>query len=521
MKPSIRLFLAISCIAFSSAAASAGVIYSNIGTGFPGDSNGAYNAGVTFEGTSFTTTSAGTLFSLEFVVKGTTSPVTVGLYTNSGGQPGTLLESWSAVVPVGTSFPPPAATILTSVVRPSLSAATQYWLVFTQSSEDQVTWFANDEGVAGGIWGGSSITTLSQGFSDAAAPGIQLNTAPPPTIYISDSQNNRIRTVNTGSGTIATITGNGTAGYTGDGGPATSAELHTSFGDALDSAGNLYIADTLNNVVRKVSTTGTITTVAGTGAPSYSGDGGPATSAGLNSPTGVAVDSSGNLYVADQRNERIRKVTAGVITTVAGNGTVGFSGDGGLATNAQLYYPEGIAVDGSGNLYIADSDNQRIRKVNTGGTISTIAGNGNVGFNCNNGTATGLALNHPSGVAVDGSGNLYIADYGNQCVRKVAAGNIATVAGNGTASYGGDGGPATSAELNYPTGVAVDSSGDLYIADYVNSRVRMVNATGTITTVAGTGTAGFSGDGGPATSAQLYNPTGVAVTPAPSPLAGP
>ena len=185
----------------------------------------------------------------------------------------------------------------------------------------------------------------------------------------------------------------------------------------MDSAGNLYIADAVNNVVRMVSASGNITTVGGTGAPSYSGDGGPATSAGLNNPTGIAVDSSGNLYIADQRNERIRKVTGGTITTVAGNGSAGFSGDGGLAPNAQLYYPEGIAVDGSGNLYIADSDNQRIRKVNAAGTISTIAGNGNVGFNCNNGTATSLALNHPSGVAVDSSGNLYVADYGDQCIR--------------------------------------------------------------------------------------------------------
>jgi len=362
------------------------------------------------------------------------------------------------------------------------------------------------------IWGGGS-------FNDVWVLG--LSGASAPAVFISDNQNNRVRRVNN-SGTISTVAGNGTQGDTGDGGAATNAELHFPVGVALDGFGNLFIADTTNNVIREVSTSGIITTVAGNGTPSYSGDGGAATSAGLNNPKGIAVDSSGNLYIADERNNRIRKVnTSGIITTVAGNGGVGNGGDSGLATSAQLYYPAGIAVDGAGELYIADSKNQRIRKVGAAGIITTIAGNGNVGYNCANGAATGVGLHTPTGVALDGSGNLFIADYGNQCIRKVAAGNITTVAGNGTSSFSGDGGPATSASLNYPTGIAVDSSGNLYIADYVNYRIRKVNISGTITTFAGNGAAGYTGDGGAATTAELYEPTGVAVAPAPALLVGP
>jgi sugar lactone lactonase YvrE len=331
-------------------------------------------------------------------------------------------------------------------------------------------------------------------------------------VYVSDSENQRIRDISSGS--IGTIAGDGTQGFSGDGGAATGAELDVPFGVALDDAGDVFIADTQNNRIREVSAAGIITTVAGDGAPGFSGDGGPATSASLNHPMGVALDVSGNIYIADEYNNRIRKVsTAGTITTVVGSGGPGNSGDGGLATSAQLYYPTGIAVDGSGDLFIADSNNNRVREVNTAGIISTVAGNGNVGYSCANGSATGVALHTPQGVAVDAAGNLFIADYGNQCIREVSGASITTVAGNGLASFSGDGGPATSASLNYPTGVAVDSAGDLYIADFVNNRIRMVNTAGTISTFAGTGTAGFSGDGGPATNAELYEPSGVAVLP--------
>ena len=313
-------------------------------------------------------------------------------------------------------------------------------------------------------------------------------------------------------GDITTAAGTGTAGFSGDGGPATSAELNFSTGVAVDGSGNLYIGDANNCRVRKVDGSGTITTVAGAGACAFSGDGGPATSAGLE-PYGVAVDGSGNLYLADAGNQRVRKVDgSGTITTVAGTGTAGFSGDGGPATSAQLNFPVGVAVDGSGNLYIADSTNNRVRKVDGSGTITTVAGTGTAGFSGDGGAAASAQLNQPLGVAVDGSGNLYIGDWNNHRVRKVdGSGTITTVAGTGTTGFSGDGGPATSAELIQPQGVAVDGSGNLYIPTPSQARVRMVNGSGTITTVAGTGTAGFSGDGGPATSAQLNSPGWAAV----------
>ena len=314
-------------------------------------------------------------------------------------------------------------------------------------------------------------------------------------------------------GDITTVAGTGTVGFSGDGGPATSAELNDPYGVAVDGSGNLYIADTQNNRVRKVDGSGTITTVAGTGTAGFSGDGGPATSAAALRSPGVAVDGSGNLYIADYANSRVRKVDgSGTITTVAGTGTAGFSGDGGPATSAELDHPVGVAVDGSGNLYIADYDNNVVRKVNGSGTITTIAGTGTFGFSGDGGPATSAELSSTAGVALDGSGNLYIADEDNSRVRKVdGSGTITTVAGTGTAGFSGDGGPATSAELNFPGGVAVDGSGNLYIADAINHRVRKVDGSGTITTVAGTGTFGFSGDGGPATSAELNDPDGVAV----------
>jgi hypothetical protein len=363
---------------------------------------------------------------------------------------------------------------------------------------------------------GTNPNTTSGVSTDEAATGSVSNTANliviPGTIYISDSQNDRIRIVNTATDTINTQAGNGTGGFAGDGGAATSAELKIPFGVAVDSAGNTYIADAQNNRVRMVSIAGTIATVAGNGHAGSGGDGGPAVSASLNNPSGVAVDAAGNLYIADQYNNKIRLVTtAGVISTFAGTGTVGNGGDGGHATAAELYDPAGVALDGLGSLYIADTNNHRIRKVNIStGTITTVAGSGAVGYGCAAGVATAVGLHNPFGVAADGLGNIYIADTYNQCIRKVASGNITTLAGNGVANFGGDGGPATSAALNYPTGVAVDGVGNIYIADVVNNRVRMVTPAGTITTLAGTGLFRFSGDGGPATGAGLYNPTGVA-----------
>jgi sugar lactone lactonase YvrE len=368
-------------------------------------------------------------------------------------------------------------------------------------------------GTAG--FSGDGGPATSAGLS---ASGVAVDTAG--NLFIADPGNNCVRKV-TPAGMISTVAGNGiggirNGGFSGDGGPATSAQLYYPSGVAVDTAGNLFIADTLNQRIRKVTSGWVISTVAGNGYPGFDGDGRPATVTALNSPSGVAVDTAGNLFIADTYNQRIRKVTpGGVISTVAGNGTLGFSGDGNAATSAQLNSPSGIAVDAAGNLFIADASNYRVRKVTPGGLISTVAGNGTLGFSGDGGPATAAQLAYPHGVAVDTAGNLFIADEGNNCVRKVTSGGlISTVAGigfNGVGGFSGDGGPATAAKLDYPFGLAVDAAGDLFIADTLNNRVRKVTPGGVISTVAGNATEGFSGDGGPATSAQLYNPHGVTV----------
>ncbi len=315
---------------------------------------------------------------------------------------------------------------------------------------------------------------------------------------------------------ITTVAGQGgTHSYGGDGGPAASAFLNAPSGLSLDSnTGALYIADYSNNRIRKVDLSGTITTVAGTGTGGYSGDGGLATQAKINRPYDTVVDESGNLYIADYSNYRVRKVDPnGVITTVAGTGTSGYSGDGGPATSAKLYYPTGLALDEAGNLYITDSINARVRKVDPSGIITTVAGTGTSGYSGDGGPATqaqlGLFL---YGIDVDQAGNLFIADFKNHRVRKVnlSTGKITTVAGNGTAATSGDGGPATQASLNNPADVAFDSYGNLFIAEASGNVVRMINAAGVISTIAGTaGTSGFSGDGGPAKQALLKKPFSV------------
>ena len=304
---------------------------------------------------------------------------------------------------------------------------------------------------------------------------------------------------------IYTVAGTGAYGFSGDGGPATSAQLNSPSGVTVDRTGNLFIADRGNHRIRKVSPEGVIVTVAGFANSGYSGDGGPATSARLSYPSGVAVDASGNLYIADTGSHHVRKVSAaGIITTVAGQGEEGYSGDGGPASSAQLRSPSGVAVDQSGNLFIADYGNDRIRKISIDGVITTIAGNGTSGYSGDGGPATGAQLSGPRRVALDASGNLYVADLGNNCIRKISpGGTITTVAGSGTSGYSGDGGPATSAKLNGPVSLTIDASGALFISDYSNFRIRKVSREGVITTVAGVGTYGSSGDGGPATSAQL------------------
>ncbi|HTB30793.1 MAG TPA: hypothetical protein VK808_02135, partial [Bacteroidia bacterium] len=305
---------------------------------------------------------------------------------------------------------------------------------------------------------------------------------------------------------ISTIAGNGWAGYTGDGGPATAAEINTPPDISSDNSGNIWIADVYNNCIRYVNVARTITTVAGNGVRGYSGDGGPATAAELAEPWGVAQNGSGTLYIADYSNNRIREVnSSGIISTVAGNGVYGYTGDGGPATAAEVGEPIAVAFDPFGNYYIVDNT---IRKV-TGNIISTVAGANVFGYSGDGGPATAAELNDPTGIAADASGNYYIADYHNNRIRKVnISGIISTIAGNGVAGYSGDGGPATAAELNLPWSVTLDASGNIYIADMYNACIREVNTSGIISTVAGMGGhPGFTGDGGLATAAEMYYPS--------------
>jgi hypothetical protein len=396
-------------------------------------------------------------------------------------------------------------------------------------------------------------------------------------LVIADENNLRVRVVAASTGTfygvamtagdIYTVAGNGNYRLSGAAGPATAAQLGQPASVGVDAAGDVLIPDTVNNRVMvtaaatgtlygRAVTAGHIYDEAGDGVPGYSGDGHPGYLAEVSSPEAATADGAGNLVIADTGNERIRvaaartgtfygqHMTAGDIYTVAGDGTQGYSGDGGPATSAAIAYPYGIAVDGAGNLVIPDTGNNRIRVVAartgtfygqamTAGDIYTVTGTGACGFSGDGGAATSAELCQPYGVAVDSAGNLVIDDSDNERIRVVAAragtfygqhmtaGDIYTVAGNGTGGYAGDGGPATSAELNFPQGVAIDGAGNLLIADTFNSRVRVVAATagtfygvamtaGNIYTVAGTGACGFSGDGGAAPSAELCEPGGVA-----------
>ena len=315
------------------------------------------------------------------------------------------------------------------------------------------------------------------------------------------------------SQTIETIAGNGATGYSGNGGPATSAEFNFPNAVGFDNAGNIYVADESNSVIRKINSSGVITTIAGNGVAGFSGNGGQATAAEIRFPEGVWADKRGNVYIADLGNYRIRKVhTTGLISTFAGNGAQGYSGDGGHATSAELWSPYRVAIDTADNIYIADQGENRIRKVDTAGVITTVAGNGISGYSGDAGQATSAELKNPYGLSVDMAGNIFIADCGNNRIRQVTTnGIITTIAGNGTAGFSGDGNQATTAELYGPFGVAADAFGNIFIDDQINNRIREVTSSGIISTLAGNGFAGFSGDGGPATAAEFYSPWDVSV----------
>ncbi len=374
--------------------------------------------------------------------------------------------------------------------------------------------------------GGGCDGALCENFGDGGPAAAALFSYPMDVVldasgnlFITDSGNGRVREVSS-IDIVTTLAGNGQFGFTGDGGPATSANLKPSAAALVDGAGNLLISDSGNNRVRKISPSGSITTVVGNGTQGFAGDGGPALAAELNVPRGLGLDAAGNLYIADSNNSRVRKVSpGGIITTFAGDGTRfgGSTGNGGPAASASVTFPWGIAVDGAGNVFIADQSAAVIRKVATNGIITTVAGGGGRPGLGDGGPATQALLVLPASVVVDSSGNLFIADAGDGRVRMVSAatGVITTVAGTGDSfinfGYSGDGGPAAAAALDYPEGVAVDAAGNVFIADTLNARIREVSTTGIITTVVGDGPPGYSGDGGPATSARLASPTGLSV----------
>ncbi|MCE9637299.1 MAG: hypothetical protein K8T90_16460 [Planctomycetes bacterium] len=315
------------------------------------------------------------------------------------------------------------------------------------------------------------------------------------------------------AGIISTFAGNGSSGTAGDGGPATSAGMRYPFGIAINASGAVYISELQGHVIRVVDPLGVISTVAGIGTGGFSGDGGPATAARLSFPAGLIVDSAGRIVFCDFLNHRVRRIdTSGTITTIAGNGTGTFAGDNGPATSASLFRPYMICADAAGNLYIADQLNHRIRRVDTFGTITTVAGNGATAFAGDGGAATAASIASPAGVAVNAAGDIFISDEGNNRIRRVAAsdGTISTIAGNGTYGSSGDGGPAAAAQVNVPRALVFDGDGSLLFADVLNSSVRRIR-NGVIDRVAGSGVQAFGGDGGPALDAQFNEPMFVAV----------
>jgi hypothetical protein len=485
---------------------------------------------------------------------GGASPITVsGVVSSSLGEVDSVQALWVILAPVSGGAQQAVTKVITNDAPFTVvSTAGSYNLL---AVDDYVSSFNNGGGLPQGDFYGYYVSAgVSLSCTLPATPVITgsvsglavtvntnciVNTQTPyitpiptltqtstftPTITVT-STTTATPTSTLGPGDIITVAGNGTPSFGGDGGKAVTAELNNPIAVAVDSSGNLYIADDLNNRIRKVDTSGNISTVAGNGTPGYSGDGGSATSAELDNPWGVAVDSSGNIYIADYGNSVIREVSGGNISTYAGSTTVsggvtygvqGSSGDGGPATSAELSFPVGVALDSSGNLYIGDSNNLRVREV-SGGVINTVAGGGP--FFTNGAPATTVGMGHPYGVALDASSNLYIADVSSYYIYEVLTGNISIVAGAGLQGYSGDGGSATSADLDSPRGVALDSSGNFYIADSYNDVIRQVSG-GNISTYAGSatvsggvtyGVGGYSGDGGPAASAKLNEPMGVAM----------
>jgi trimeric autotransporter adhesin len=410
--------------------------------------------------------------------------------------------------------------------------------VFKVAATGNVTVVAGN-GASGGVSNGDGGPAIAAKLTYPT--GVAVDTFG--NIFIAERSSCRVSEVSAMTGNISAVAGTGTCFYSGDGGPATSAELNNPSGVAVDGSGNIFIADTNNCLIREVSgSTGFISTIGGTQPDitgllhcGYTGDGGPAINAKVGFVNGLAVDGSRNILIADPTSCVVRKISAsaGVISTVAGTGNCGYSGDGGPGTSANLNSPNGVTVDRSGNVFIADTTNCVIRKVSSpNAQISTVAGTATCGYSGDGGLATSAQVNQPYGVAVDSSGNIFMADYKNSVIREVSAStdSISTFAGVavpdlyhvgqmiGLPAFSGDGYPATDAEFGflndtpYGAGLATDRSGNVFIADTANNAVRKISgSTGIITTVAGNGLIGYSGDGGPASSAQLFYPRDVAV----------
>jgi len=362
--------------------------------------------------------------------------------------------------------------------------------------------------------GGDQVGLAGDGGPAALASlygPLDLAFTPVGALLVADSNNLRARYI--ANGKISTIAGNGNYRYGGDGGPGSAAQLPAPSGIVIDSSGDVTICDNFANRVRRVDVFGNIHLVAGANAPGYAGDGGPAASGVLADCAGIAADSAGNIYIADTGNRRIRKINAsGFISTIAGTGVNGYSGDGGPATLASLSNPQGVAADAQGNIYIADTGNHVVRKVSPQAVITTVAGTGDQGYAGDGGPAVAAELNFPSRLAIDVVGNLYVSDSGNNVVRRVSTtGTIRTVAGNSKYGFSGDGGLATAAALANPRGLAVDGSGGLLIADGDNMRIRRVDTNGVISTIAGNGSPTLSGDGRPPLNTGFGFPADVAL----------
>ncbi|GAA4463597.1 hypothetical protein GCM10023093_12430 [Nemorincola caseinilytica] len=448
-----------------------------------------------------------------------TCPCNSGQVT--GIAPGVATLSYSVSNACGTAHATytvtvrPVPTVTTSLIAPVVAGHGPASMPFTTTGTPNtysIVWSTGAAAAGFTNISGAIITTspMSITVPASATEGTYTGALTVSNGYCTSTAQNINITVNQ-SVNIYTFAGNGTAGYSGNDNAATIAKLGHPYNVAVDCNGNAYIADYDNAVIRKVSPTGVITTVAGNGTIGYSGDGGPATAAKISHAQGIILDAAGNLYFTDYNNHAVRKVsTSGIITRVTNVGT-GYTGDGGPATAARVSYPSGLTLDGSGNLYIADAGNSVVRKVTPSGIITTVAGTGVSGYAGDNGPATSAKLFSPIAVHADASGNLLICDMNNQVVRKVdASGTITTIAGNGVAGYIGDGGVATAAKLNGPSGVTTDNSGNIYFSERGNSVVRKVNSAGIISTIAGNTVPGYSGDGGPALLAKLRQPTSLA-----------